>query len=771
VGRRSVHNPNKAQAETQLSLARPAWIVESSDDAIIGKDLSGRITSWNRGAERIYGYKAEEMIGKSIAAIVPGNRADDIDEILRRVTCGERIDHYEAVRVHKSGALLDVSLTLSPVYDSAGAIVGASIIARDITVAKRAEIALRESEAQYRILFDRNPLPMWVFDRKSLRFLAVNEAAVRHYGYGRNEFFNMTILDIWPLDDIAPLLRSMKHPSPGFQQRERWRHRKKDGTIIDVEITGHDLNFRGADAELVLAHDTTEELRGEEQLRQSEERFSKAFRSSPVGITISSEADGRYIDANPAYLAMMGYERDELVGQTVEELGVWAEKFDRQLMIEQLKHPPAKPIEVSFKTRSREIRLVELVAERILLNDEPCILAIVRDITGAKQLERQFRHAQKMEAIGQLAGGVAHDFNNILGVITGYAELSLQKLEPQHAVARNLQKIKTAADRATSLTKQLLAFSRQQVVHPHAVDVNAIVRNMDDMLRSLIGEDISITVNEAALLGSINADIGQLEQVLMNLVVNARDAMPGGGRITIETRNVELDESYQRKHEPVQPGQYVMLSVADSGCGMDETTVARIFEPFFTTKEAGRGTGLGLSTVYGIVKQSGGYIWVYSEPGKGTTFKLYFPRVSEAPEAFSKPIEYAVPEVGSATILLVEDDQDLRELTATTLRNAGYAVLEASNSQTALELGAKHPGYIDLLLSDIVMPGTSGVQLIPLLRESAPDLKVILMSGYATETLARHAPAPPDVTLIEKPFSKRFLLSTIQKVVQKRRRD
>jgi two-component system, cell cycle sensor histidine kinase and response regulator CckA len=392
-------------------------------------------------------------------------------------------------------------------------------------------------------------------------------------------------------------------------------------------------------------------------------------------------------------------------------------------------------------------------------------IAIKQDLTEKKKLEAQYRQAQKMEAVGRLAGGIAHDFNNVLSVIIGYSFLALEKLEPADQVVLYLQKIKTAADRAASLVKQLLTFSRQQVVCPRILDLNVVVKNMEDMLRKLVGENVSITMKATMPLGSIKADVGQIEQVVMNLVVNARDAMADGGQITLETRNVDLDEGYQREHEPVQPGQYVMLSVYDTGCGMDERTRARIFEPFYTTKEPGEGTGLGLATVYGIVKRSNGYIWVYSEPGTGTTFKLYFPRINETPEQTIKPSQDGEIHGGLETILLVEDDEAVRELLVITLRNAGYTVLEAGDAEAALELAANQSVRVDLLVSDIVMPSISGSRLITLLRLSRPDLKVILMSGYAAETLARQAPVPHGVTFIEKPFTRNSLLMVIRRIL------
>jgi two-component system cell cycle sensor histidine kinase/response regulator CckA len=503
-------------------------------------------------------------------------------------------------------------------------------------------------------------------------------------------------------------------------------------------------------------------------------RLHAAALEAAIHAIVITDSTGTILWVNQAFTDLTGYGREESIGQNPRILksGEHDRSFYNNLW-STIQSGHVWRGEVRNRKKDGSAYTEEMTITPFLApsGEITHFIAIKQDATEKKNLEAQYRQAQKMEAVGRLAGGVAHDFNNILGVITGYSEISLDLLEPEHAVSKHLRKIKTAADRAASLTKQLLAFSRQQVVYPRTVDLNTIVKKMEDMLQRLVGADVSIRVKGATPLGSIKADVGQLEQVLMNLAMNARDAMANGGQITIETRNVELDDSYRREHEPIQPGPYVMLSVSDSGSGMDETTKARIFEPFYTTKEPGKGTGLGLSTVYGIVKQSGGFIWVYSELGKGTTFKLYFPCVSEIAEALNRSSEYFVPGGGSETILLVEDDEALRELTAVTLRDAGYTVWEASNARTALELGAIHGGSVHLLLSDIVIPETSGVHLFSLLRASAPDLKVILMSGYATETLARHSPIPPDVIFIEKPFTRDSLLSTIRMVLNKLKAD
>ena len=503
-------------------------------------------------------------------------------------------------------------------------------------------------------------------------------------------------------------------------------------------------------------------------------RLHTAALEAAANAIVITDSTGSILWVNQAFTDLTGYGREESVGQNPRMLKSWehGHSFYDNLW-STIKSGHVWRGEVRNRKKDGSVYTEDMTITPLCSpsGEITQFIAIKQDATEKKKLEAQYRQAQKMGAVGRLACGVAHDFHNILGVITGYCEISLEKLDPEQTVATHLRKIKAAANRAASLTKQLLTFSRQQVVYPRIIDLNTIVRNMEEMMRRLVGDDVSISVKETTPLWCMKADVGQVEQILMNLAVNARDAMPEGGQITIETRNVELDEGYRRKHEPVQPGRYVMLCISDNGSGMDETTKARIFEPFYTTKEPGKGTGLGLSTVYGIVKQSGGYIWAYSELGKGTTFKLYFPCVSEVPEALSQPTKYFAPCGGSETILLVEDDEAFRDVTAVTLRNAGYTVLEAGNAQMALELAAKHRETVHLLLSDIVLPQTSGVQLFALLRASALDLKVILMSGYATEMLARHDPIPPDVIFIEKPFTRDSLLSTIHAVLHEVREN
>jgi len=494
--------------------------------------------------------------------------------------------------------------------------------------------------------------------------------------------------------------------------------------------------------------------------------FAKAFRSSPLGTTISTRAEGRYLDVNDAFLQMLNYERRNVIGRTSAELNLWVEPEDRSRMLQQLGDSTiTKGLFTRFRTSSGEIRDANVSAELIEVDGVPCVLAITQDVTEAKRLENQFRQAQRMAAVGRMAGGIAHDFNNILTVIMGYSEMVLHRLGSAHPMAKSLGEIKRAAERAATLTRQLLAFSRQQVLYPRVLDLNVVVNNLNQMLRRLIGEDIVLSFQAANPLGYIKADLGQIEQILMNLVVNARDAMPKGGTIAIATSLVELDEAYLDSHFSVRPGRYVLLSVSDTGCGMDEKTLSHIFEPFFTTKGPGQGTGLGLSTVYGIVKQSDGYIWVYSELEKGTTFKLYFPLHEEGAPVLSEWSAEVQPVGGTETVLVVEDDESLRKLTAALLESTGYRVLEADNGETAINLVEKWAESIDLLLTDVLMPVMSGVDLSARLRKLRPDLKVLLMSGYAGDLIARHRGIEPDILLIEKPFTRHGLLSKIRSVL------
>jgi signal transduction histidine kinase/ActR/RegA family two-component response regulator len=391
-------------------------------------------------------------------------------------------------------------------------------------------------------------------------------------------------------------------------------------------------------------------------------------------------------------------------------------------------------------------------------------VAVKRDVTNEMRLERQLMQAQKMEAVGRLAGGVAHDFNNLLGVITGYGEIVQRRLPDDDALAPKVAEILKAAERAAGLTRQLLAFSRQQVLQPRIVDVNALVTDLAKMLRRLIGEDIEL---EAALdreLGSVKADPGQLEQVLMNLAVNARDAMPEGGRLAIATTNLEVGSAEAALRPPMRPGSYVLLSVTDTGTGMDAETQSHLFEPFFTTKEIGKGTGLGLSTVYGIVKQSEGYIWCESAPGAGTTFRIYLPRADGKPATVQRT-RTTLGLKGTETILLIEDARSLRDVVCETLEEAGYTVLVAEDGTKALQVAEEYTGPIHLIVTDVIMPGLSGRHAAERVREARPEVEILFISGYTSDAIDKHGVLSPDVRFLPKPFSSEDLLHTVRQTL------
>src|ERR1700733_11031558 len=515
----------------------------------------------------------------------------------------------------------------------------------------------------------------------------------------------------------------------------------------------------------VLEAEILERRRNEEMLRQSEERFSKAFSSNSLPMTISTNVDGRYLDVNDSFLALVGGERGSVVGHTMAELAIWLDAQDRIAMMRRLSEQ-GKVIGLPAQIRASTGVVLEarVSAEQIELLGQLCVLAVTEDTTEMRLLQAQSEQAQKMEAVGRLAGGVAHDFNNLLGVIIGYSELSIETLDPKTKIAKHLVQIKLAAARGAHLTRQLLAFSRQQVVSLKVLDINAVIHEAGKLLSRVVREDIILSYQTSVSVGLIKADAGQIEQVLMNLVVNARDAMPDGGQITIATDSIELNDKYCLGPEPVIVGAYVMLEVQDTGCGMDEPTKAHVFEPFFTTKPLGKGTGLGLASVYGIVQQSSGYISVSSELGRGTTFKLYFPRVQGQIDSGTTPV-HTQSMGGNEIILLVEDEAALREITASILQSAGYKVIEADSAAKAIQLAGTHSEPIHLLLTDVIMPHMSGVALSKRLMTSMPRLKVIFASGYGGDELAKQLSETTGAVLLSKPFSKTSLLALVHAVL------
>ena len=513
------------------------------------------------------------------------------------------------------------------------------------------------------------------------------------------------------------------------------------------------------------------ELEAQRAVQATEDKFRRLLDSAPDALVIVDPA-GKIVIVNTQAEKLFGYERKDLLGKPVEVLV--PERFRGKHEGHRagyLHDPKARAVGLAgvdlFGLGSDGTEFpIEVSLSPVETDDGVLVSAAIRDIRERQRLEEQFRHAQKMEAVGRLAGGIAHDFNNILSVILSYAEMIAADLKPDEPLRADIEEIRVASVRATDLTKQLLAFSRQQVLETKIIDLNQSVVGMEKMLRRLLGAGIVLTTLPASGLWNIKADAGQIEQIVLNLAVNARDAMPQGGKLTIGTSNVELNEDYARAHVDVTPGSYVMLAATDTGTGMDAKTLARIFEPFFTTKDRGKGTGIGLATVFGIVKQSGGHIWVYSEPGQGTTFKLYFPRASGA--AATRPSERPVPDEGpcNETILLVEDDEQVRAIARTVLRRNGYVVLEAPNGGEALLICEQHGSRIHLLLTDVVLPRMSGRQLAERLATMRPEMKVLYMSGYADDAVLQHGILDSGVAFLQKPLTPTSLTRKVREVLR-----
>ena len=518
--------------------------------------------------------------------------------------------------------------------------------------------------------------------------------------------------------------------------------------------------------ELREAAGRRERRRAEAALREAEAGYSTLVEQAPVGIYRSNPA-GRFLSANRALACILGYDSPaELLGLDMTR-DVYADPAERQRLLDRDSYTEREydEVEATWKRKDGR-RLTVQLSVRAVRDGSGGVEyyeTFVRDVTEQRRLEGQLLQAQKMEAVGRLAGGVAHDFNNLLTVILSYSDLLLEDLPPEIPDRADVAEIRKAAVAASSLTRQLLAFSRQQVLEPRVLDVNTVVASTEKLLTRLLGEDVSLTTTLAAALGAVKVDPGQLEQIIMNLAVNARDAMPRGGRLSIETANVEMDESYVHGHPLARPGHYVMLAVSDTGTGMDAATQARIFEPFFTTKEAGKGTGLGLATVYGIVRQSSGFIWVYSEPGHGTSFKIYLPRVDEPVSPAGAPAPQVVG--GSETVLVVEDVAAVRAVTRQMLERQGYCVLEAANGATALSLARQHQSAIHLLVTDVVMPEVSGRELADQLVQLRPDMKVLFMSGYTDDAVVRHGILQEGIAYLQKPFTPDTLARKVRAVL------
>jgi PAS domain S-box-containing protein len=751
---------SSAFAENLPTLEYFGRLFDVTHDLVAVLGFDGHFKFLNSSWESTLGYSREELMAMQYMELIhPDDRAATREDA-QRVMAGTRTTSFENRQRCRDGSYrwFSWSVTASnpeQVFYAA---------ARDVTDQKRTEErVLRVAHAM------ENNSEMICMAGADGRAVFVNKAMLQATGYREEELlgrsFNESLLSP---NNPATLTNEFQE---SFHREGKWRgeclYRRKDGTDMPVSLS---LSVLRNDEGLVtgsfaIVQDITERRR----LEESVVRLAHAVENNREMICMTDET-GRASFVNPALLQATGFREEELVGKDFAETlfspnnpptlqeeiqnGIAREGKWRGEALQRRKNGPDLPVSLSISVvRDNQGRATGA-------------FAVAQDITERRRLEEQLRQASKMEAVGQLAGGVAHDFNNLLMVIIGYAGDLAERLDPSDPLHKKVEQISKAGQRAASLTRQLLAFSRQQVLEPKVLNLNSVVEDMKKMLGRLISENIELITALDPELRSVKADQSQIEQVMLNLGVNARDAMPRGGQFTVKTANVEVDEDFARQHPPMSPGSFVRLTVADTGIGMDAATQARIFEPFFTTKERGKGTGLGLATVYGVVKQSGGFIWVSSEPGRGTTFEIFFPQVHEPVRAAAQNTGDVGSWKGSETILLVEDDEPLRKLILNSLTQAGYTVLEAANGTEALDIARQKSGKIDVLVTDIVMPGMSGTRVAKSFVELCPTAKVIYMSGYSELGGDHHEILGQGRRFLQKPYSLQNLTRAIREALE-----
>ncbi|HYL22172.1 MAG TPA: PAS domain S-box protein [Gemmatimonadales bacterium] len=758
VNFRDITDRTRAEEALRQSEAQYRALMEHAVDAIVVTDSAGRFLDANAKACEVMGYTRGELLQLTSLDTYCAEDRQAARDRMAAMQPGES-SFRERVLRRKDGTCITIETSLKRLAD--GRFQG---VFRDITERRRAEDRLQWLTRAV----EQSPAGIVITDPVG-NIQYVNEKFTAVTGY--------TAADV--IGQNPRILQSGLTPRALYcdmwatlEQGQEWRgelcNRRKDGALFWVSAAISPIrDARGAVTHfLAVQEHTTERKQQEAALHVSGARLRRLIEANILGIGFW-EISGAINEANDEYLRMVGYTRDDLDRGLVNFRTMTPPEYapiDARAHEELAARGTCAPWEKEL-IRKDGRRVPVLVGIAALDERGAQGVSFVLDLTARRLLEQQLRQAQKMEAVGRLAGGVAHDFNNILTAITGYSELLRQDLTPGHPGHADVAEIRRAADRAAGLTRQLLAFSRQQVLEPRVLDLNDLVRNMEKLLHRLLGEDIVLATELAPELGAVKADPGQLEQVIMNLAVNSRDAMPSGGKLTIETVNIEIGDTHATHHEPLQPGRYVMVAVSDTGTGMTEATKARIFEPFFTTKEKGKGTGLGLSTVYGIVKQSGGFIWVYSEPGQGATFKIYLPRVDEAAEALT-PLEVrpAVTQ-GTETILVAEDEESVRVIVRETLERHGYRVLQAKGGAAALALAAAHAGPVHLLVSDVVMPEMSGRELATRLVAERPTVRVLYMSGYTDDAVLRRDILEAGSAYLQKPFGPELLLRKVRAVL------
>ena len=740
---------------------------------IIIFDNDFNITSWNPGAEKIFGYTAEEAIGKNTFDIlVPDYHHENVKKV--HLLTDPKVTVNINDNKTKDGRIITVQWFNSPRFDNEGKLTGLIASCQDITEKNKIEQALKESENKFRSFSDNSIAGKYIIQDGLFKY--VNPKFAEIFGYSVSELMDGILVADTVYNEDVDLVRSeIDKRITGEKKYSNYSFKgiKKSGEIIDVEVYGSSMNYQGKPASIGTLLDITEKKKTEEALLNSELKYRTTFESIPDIVTITQVSDGCYSYVNDTFCEITGYSKHEVIGRTPRDINLYADFEDRDQMMHELKEN-GKLLNYEIKFRKKDGTFFDSLfsARPIVIGNEDCLIALTKDITEQKEilrekglLEEQLKQAQKMEAIGTLAGGIAHDFNNLLQAINGYTQLLLMEKTEDDSEYKSLSEIYKSSNRASELVRQLLLFSRKGAAVRKPLELNHEVEDARKILERTIPKMVNIEVHTGGRLWSIMADPVQIEQILLNLGTNAADAMSEGGRLVIETENITIDNDYCQNHLGAQPGNYVLLTVTDTGEGIDDETKEKVFEPFFTTKEFGKGTGLGLASVYGIVKSHGGYIMCYSEVGMGTTFKIYLPAMDEPKSEPEKRISDERPKGGSETILLVDDESSIRDFASQVLLKFGYTPLTATSGEEALEIYVTRRNDIDLVVIDLGMPGMGGHKCVQQLLKINADIKVIIASGYSISGQVKDTLEAGAKGFVGKPYQIHELLGKVRDVL------
>ncbi len=754
--------------EVEQSAQKYRTILETSADSILTLNSDLKITVWSSGAERTFGYTRKEIVGQPLQSLVPGPNWRLTEDKLKEAREKGFIRGWQTQKTAKDGKSVDVEMTVTDL----GAELGFTVAMRDITERKKAEAAILESKERYQTLFESANDAIVLIDRSVI--VECNVEGMGIFGCTSKQIIGKSPYNFSPekqpdgknsKEKIQKIINKALKGQPQFFE---WLHCRLDGTPFDAEVNMNKIELEGKPYLLLVIRDITIRKQFEKEINM----LAHAVKSIRECVSVTDMEDN-VIFVNDAFCNTYGYSKDELTGKPISIIRSPNNPPDTIKDIFPATLQGGWQCEVLNKRKDGS-EFPVLLSTSVIRDEKQnpiALIGVASDITERRHLETQLRQSQKMEAIGSLAGGIAHDFNNLLMIIRGYSKLVLDRLNENNPHYKSILQIDRASEHAESLIRQLLAFSRKQVLQLKIIDLNALIRELEKMLGRLIGENIELKTLLDSELGYIKVEPNQIEQVIMNIVVNARDAMPGGGKLTVETKNIVLGENNKTmENTAVEPGSYVLLSISDTGMGMDKKTRNHIFEPFFTTKEKGKSTGLGLATVYGIIKQSGGYIWVDSKPGVGTTFKIYLPCTDEGITLDEKSDEPILDGnlKGKETVLIVEDEKDVRNLVCEMLKLQGYNILEAGYGDRALNICKEYNKPIHLVLTDIVMPHISGSRLVELIKPIHPEMKALYMSGYINNAVVNKGILKPDDQFIQKPFTPVDLARKIRGILDKK---